>query len=153
MRGVPPFWQLHTIDPPTPWEDWREMFPLASIARENIDIDTLLNPLEFLNPEILQLEEELQNESTTAKTERFARNAEERNRFRDSENVRIKLETKTFNGKRMEDADKKIGSMLYLALGGEDKRFFSQKFSKVKIPRITFTESWDFLTQAFIRKT
>ena len=104
------------------------MFKLALIAKENIDIDNSIKPLEFLKPEILHMKEELQNEPTTAKTERLARNAEERSSINDSENSRTKLETKTFNGIRVEKADKKIRSMPYLALCSECKRVSSQKF-------------------------
>ena len=32
--------------PPTPWKDWIDMFQLAAIAKENIDIDLLLNPMD-----------------------------------------------------------------------------------------------------------
>ena len=92
MRGVSPFWQSHIIDIPIPRDDWRDMFQLALIAKENIDIDNFVIPLEILKPENLHLEEEPQNESSSANTERLARNAEERNRFIDSENARIKLE-------------------------------------------------------------
>ena len=105
------------------------MFQLALIAKESTDINNFLIPLEILKPEILKLEEEPQNESISAKTERLARNVEERNRFNDSENARIKLEIMTFNGMQMDEADKKIRTMLYLALGSEGKKFFSQKFS------------------------
>ena len=114
------------------------MFPLALLAKESIDIDNVLNSLEFLKPEILQLDEEPQNDPTTAKTERLARNSEERSRFNNFENTRIKLETKTFKEMRMEEADKKICSMQYLAPGSEGRRTLSQKFSKVKILRINF---------------
>ena len=46
---------------------------------------------------------------------------------------------------RMEEAGKKARSMLYLALGSDSKRVYSQKFSKVKILRINFAEFWDSL--------
>ena len=32
VRGIPPFWQNHTVDPPIPWEDWSNLFHLAIIA-------------------------------------------------------------------------------------------------------------------------
>ena len=122
ISGVPPFWQSHSIDLSTPWKDWGDMFQLALIAKENID--SLLNPLEFLEPDILQLAGEPQNKSTTAKTERLARNAEVKSRFSDCESSPIKLRTKIFNGMRIEEANKKIQSMLYLALESENKRVF-----------------------------
>ena len=46
VRGIPPFWQNHTVDPPIPWEDWSDLFHLAIIAKENVDIENVLNPSE-----------------------------------------------------------------------------------------------------------
>ena len=53
---------------------------------------------------------------------------------------------------QLEKADKKLRSLLYLALGNEGKRFFGQKFTKVKILQISFKEFWDYLATAFVRK-
>ena len=72
------------------------MFQLALIAKENIDIDNSLNPLEILKTENLQPEREPQNHSSSAKTKRLVRNAEERNKLNDSEDARIEIETETF---------------------------------------------------------
>ena len=66
------------------------MFPLALLAKGSIDIDSEINSLEFLEPEILQLDEEPQNDATTAKTERLPRNSEERSRFNNFDNTRNK---------------------------------------------------------------
>ena len=52
----------------------------------------------------------------------------------------------------MEKSDKKIRSILYLALGNEGRLIFAQKFSEVKILWIRFVEFWHFLNQALIRK-
>ena len=54
---------------------------------------------------------------------------------------------------RLEEADKKLRSVLYLALGNEGKRIFGQNFTKVKILQISFKEIWDFLAIALVRKT
>ena len=36
MRGIPPFRQSHTVDPPITWDDWSDLFHLAIIAKENL---------------------------------------------------------------------------------------------------------------------
>ena len=54
---------------------------------------------------------------------------------------------------RIEEADKKLRSILYLALGNEGKRIFRQKFTKVKSLQISFKEFWEYLATAFVRKT
>ena len=54
---------------------------------------------------------------------------------------------------RLEEADKKFRSVLYLALGNEGKRIFGQKFTKVKILQISYKDFWYFQAAAFVRKT
>ena len=54
---------------------------------------------------------------------------------------------------RIEEADKKLRSILYLALGNEGQRIFRQKFTKVKSLQISFKEFWEYLATAFVRKT
>ena len=54
---------------------------------------------------------------------------------------------------RMEVADKKLRSILYLALRNEGKRIFGQKFTKVRILQISYKEFWEFLATVFVRKT
>ena len=46
LRGTPAFWSNHTIEPPTHWSNWIDQFHLAIIARENINIDNLKDPVE-----------------------------------------------------------------------------------------------------------
>ena len=53
---------------------------------------------------------------------------------------------------RIEEADKKRLSVLYLAHGNEGKKIFSQKFTQVQILLISFKEFWEILSVAFMRK-
>ena len=46
---------------------------------------------------------------------------------------------------RRTEADKKLRSVLFLALGSEGKRVFTQKNPRVKILAITFSEFWTLL--------
>ena len=39
-----PFWERPTSDPPIRWEKWRIQVKLAIFARENITLDTVLEP-------------------------------------------------------------------------------------------------------------
>ena len=153
VRGIPPFWQNHTVDPPIPWEDWSDLFQLAIIAKENIDIENLLNPSERHHPLPPNLENSTDGETDTQRRSRLERNSQEQRRYDEEETASIKTETKKFNGMRIEEADKKLRSVLYLALGNEGKRIFGQKFTKVKVLQISFKEFWEFLAIAFVRKT
>ena len=41
---IKPFWERPTSDPLIRWEKWRIQVKLAILARENITLDTLLQP-------------------------------------------------------------------------------------------------------------
>ena len=153
VRGIRPFWQNHTVDPPIPWEDWSDLFHLAIIAKENIDIENLINPSEKHHLQPPSLENPLNGEMENQKKSRIDRNIQKQRRYDEEETASIKTETKKFNGKRLEEADKKLRSVLYLALGNEEKRIFGQKVTRVKILQISFKEFLDYLATAFVRKT
>ena len=53
---------------------------------------------------------------------------------------------------RRTEADKKLRSILFLALGSEGKRVFTQKNPRVKILAITFSEFWTLLDAAFKKR-
>ena len=42
--SIEPIWERPTSDPPIRWEKWRIQVKLATLARENITLDTLLQP-------------------------------------------------------------------------------------------------------------
>ena len=46
LRGIPAFRPNHTVEPPTQWNNWIDQFHLAIIAKENLDIDNLKEPVE-----------------------------------------------------------------------------------------------------------
>ena len=152
VRGKP-FWQNHTVDTPIPWEDWSDFFHLAIIAQENIDSENLLNPSERHHPQPPTLENPTDNESENRRKSNIDRNIQEQRRYDEEETASIKRETKKFNGMRIKEADKKLRSILYRALGNEGKRIFGQKLTKVKILRNSFREFWEYLGTAFVRKT
>ena len=138
MRGIPSFWQNHTVvDRPIPWEEWSDLFQLAIIAKEKIDIENLLNATERYHPLPPTLENPPENESDSQKTSRFERNIRGQKRYDDEEMASIKSETKKFNGMRLEEVDKR----LYLALGNEGKKIFGHKFTRVKVLQISFKNS------------
>ena len=46
LREIPAFWSNHAVEPPTQWNNWIDQFHLAIIAKENLDIDNLKEPVE-----------------------------------------------------------------------------------------------------------
>ena len=138
---------------PLPWEDSSDLFHLAIIAKENIDIENLLNPSERHHPQPPNLENPLDAETENQRKSRMDRNVREQRRYDEEESASIKSETKKFSGMRLEEADERLRSVLYLASGNEGKRIFGQKSTKINILQISLKEFWDFLATAFVRKT
>ena len=127
---IPPFWQNHTVD--APWEGWSDFFHLAIIAKENVDIQNLLNSSEKHHPLPPALENPTENESEIQRKTRTKRNIQVQKRYDDDEAASIKTETEKINKMRIEEADKKLRFILYLALGNKGKQIFGQKFTKIK---------------------
>ena len=69
--------------------------------------------------------------------------------YESAEEKRINEEKRKLNGIRRTEADKKLRSVLFLALGSEGKRVFTQKKPRVKILAIIFSEFWTLLDAAF----
>ena len=130
VRGIPSFWQNNTVDPPIPWEDWSDLFHLAKIAKENIDIENLLNPSERHHPQPPNLENPMDGETDNQRRSRMERNTQEQRRYDKEESASIKSETKKFNGMRLEEADKTLRSVLHLALGNEGKRILGKNLPR-----------------------
>ena len=150
MRGIPAFWPNHTIEPPTQWTNWIDQFHLAIIAKENLDIDNLKEPLE-LETTIPILEGAQESENEPQRKAREARNKETMGVFEHSEDKRFAEEKRKFGGMRRYETDEKVRSILFLALGAEGKRVFAQKHPRVKILGISFNEFFDLRKTAFIK--
>ena len=78
----------------------------------NIDIENLLNPLERHHPQPPNLENPMDGETYNQRQSRMERNVQEQSRYDEEEPATIKSETKKFNGMRLEEADKKLRSVL-----------------------------------------
>ena len=105
MRRVPAPWQNYTIEPPIPWDDWSDMFQLALIAKENVEIENLINSSDRSIATPATFEETPESENAQDKAARQARNLEEKQRYEDEEKALIKSELK----KRMKSWDKRSG--------------------------------------------
>ena len=95
------------------------------------------------------LEQATGSESDTERANRETRNKNAMKQHESAEEKRINEEKRKFNGMRRTEADEKLRSVLFLALGSEGKRVFSQKNTRVKILAITFSEFWTLLDAAF----
>ena len=123
VRGMPSFWQNHTVDPPIPWEEWSDLFQLAITAKEKVDIKNSLNPIERYYPDPPALENRTEKESENQRKERLVQK-----RYDDEEAASIRTVAKGFKGMRIEEADKKLRSTLHLALENERKKSSDKNF-------------------------
>ena len=152
LRAIPAFWPNHLIEPPTQWNNWIDQFHLAIIAKENLDIDNLKEPLE-LETTIPILEGAQESETDPKRKAREARNKETMRVYEHAEDKRLAEDIRKLGGMRRYEADKKVRSILYLALGAEGKRVFAQKHPRVKVLGISFKNFFELLEAAFIKPT
>ena len=151
-RGIPAFWPNHTVEPPAQWNNWIDQFHLAIIAKENLDIDNLKEPLEG-ETMIPVLEGAQESETDPQRKTREARNKETMRVHEHAEDKRLAEEKRKFGGMRRYEADKKVRPILYLALRAEGKRVFAQKQPRAKVLGILFKEVFELLEAAFIKPT
>ena len=109
LRGIPASWPNHTIERPT---------HLAIIAKENIDIDNLKDSAQS-ETKIPILEGAQDSKTETQRKDREARNKEVLKIYEKAEDKRIDEEKRKFESMRRFEADKKVRSILYLALDSE----------------------------------
>ena len=148
VRGIPPFSPNQTLEPPHAWTQCKDQFQLAMIAKENLDIESLRGP-EIPEMQIPILEQATDSESDTERANRDNRNKNAMKQYESAEEKRINEEKRKFNEMKRTEADKKLRSILFLALGSEGKRVFTQKNPRVKILAINFSEFWTLLDAAF----
>ena len=116
--GIEPFWDKPSVDPPLKWEKWQMQAKLALLAKENITIDTLLEP----KPETVQLplepiyEVTITGSSAQSERERLARNAQSKMNWENRCQRQLEI-GKMCGDKPWAQADRKTVSMLYLSLG------------------------------------
>ena len=127
--SIEPFWERPSSDPPIRWEKWRLQVKLAILARENIPLDTLLQP----KPTTVRLPAEPKYETaiedSTMETERDRQ-------IRNSQlklNWELKCQKVTeagvlFGERPWNLCDQKCVSLLYLSIGTEGRRLLTQKF-------------------------
>ena len=85
VRGMFSLWQNDTVYPPIPWEEWSDLFQLAVIAKEKIEVDYLLKPIETYHPKPPVLENTSESETKTQKVPRLDISIREQKRFDNEE--------------------------------------------------------------------
>ena len=107
LRGIPAFWPNHNIEPPTQWTNCIDQFHLAIIAKENLGIGNLKEPLD-LETTVPVLEGAQESEIEPQRKVWEARNKETLGIFEHAEDKGIAEEEKQkFGGMRRFETDKK----------------------------------------------
>ena len=150
--SIEPFWDRPTSDPPIRWEKWRIQVKLAILARENITLDTLLQP----KPTTVRLPAEPKYEITIEDaTEDTERNLQVRNsqlKLQWHLKCQKLLEAGVLCGERPWNmSDQKCVSLLYLSIETEGRRLLTQKFPHDNIYYLTTLKLCEMMEIAFIR--
>ena len=87
LRGIIAFWPNHTVEPPTQWTNWFDQLHLTIIAKENLDINNLKEPLES-ETTIPVLDGTQESEKETRRKAREARNQEKLRVYENAEDER-----------------------------------------------------------------
>ena len=141
--SIEPFWERATSDPPIRWEKWRIQVKLAILARENITLDTLLQP----KPTRVRLPAEPKYEMIIEEA------TEQTERDRQIRNSQLKLqwelkcqkitEAGVFCGDRSWPlCDQKCVPLLYFSIGTKEKRLLTQKFPHDNIYDLSTLKLW-----------
>ena len=151
--GIESFWDKPSSDPPLKWENWQMQAKLALLAKENITLDTLLEP----KPDTVQLplepiyEDTITGSSAQSERERLARNTQSKMNWENR--CQRQLEIGVMCGdKPWAQADRKTVSMLYLRLGTEGGRIVCSRNPHLKMDILTTAELWTIMESAFIRQ-
>ena len=96
VRGIPPFWSNHTLEPPHARTQWSDQFQLAIIAKENLDIESLHGP-EAPETQIPNLEQTTGSESGTDRASKETRKKLAIKQYEAAEEKRINEEKRKFN--------------------------------------------------------
>ena len=151
--GIEPFWDKPSADPPLKWEKWQMQAKLALLAKENITLDTLLEP----KPETVQLplepiyEDTITGSSAQSERERLARKAQSKMNWENRCQRQLEIEVMC-GDKPWAQTDPKTVSMLYLSLGTEGRRIVCSRNPHLKMDILTTAELWLIMESAFIRQ-
>ena len=127
LRGLEFFWNNTSSENQHDWERWSRKFQLTIIPKDSVDIEDVINSpvrTELVYP-MAQPADPSDDQARRAEKEEHHRIAilnynEEMRRRRVEDNAK-------FNGLQIGDIDKKLKSQLYLSLGKEGQKCFSQK--------------------------
>ena len=140
--GIPFFWESG-MEPPVEWPTWAAILKLAIMAKNSLNVDSLLKH----KPDIKDLtypaeptyEPPTENETQAQHRERDLRNNKRKVDW-ENECKQIAFKGPIVDGIPWDEADLKVKSLIYLSLGTEGQPFYQQRFPHSNIERITVFE-------------
>ena len=140
------------MEPPVEWPTWAATLKLAIIAKNSLNVDSLLKH----KPDIKDLTypaEPTYEPPTESETQAQHRERDLRNNKRkadwENECKQIAFKGPIVDGIPWDEADLKVRSLIYLSLGTEGQRIYQQRFPHSNIERITVFELAHELTLSF----
>ena len=122
------FWEKPTITPPLSWDKWTQQWKLALLAKEGIQLETLINgpPSAISYPKEPTYEEPAENHTQATKRDQKVRNqplkVNWQNRCKKIDEIGIFCGNKPW-----ELSEQKAVSLLFLCIGTEGRRIFKSK--------------------------
>ena len=146
------FWEKPTATPPLTWDKWTQQWKLALLAKEGIQLDTLLNdpPATVTYPPEPTYEEPVENHTQATERDRKVRNQQLKvnwqNRCKKFEEIGILCGDKPWG-----ICEQTTISLLYLSIGTEGRRIFKSKYPHFQIEKQLFKDLWRAMEDSFTK--
>ena len=146
------FWEKLTATPPLTWDKWTQQWKLALLAKEWIQLDTLLDdpPASVTYPPEPVYEEPVENHTQATERDRKVRNQQLKvnwqNRCKKVEEIGILCGDKPWG-----ICEQKAISLLYSSIGTEGRRIFKSKNPHFQIEKQPFKDLWQAMEDSFTK--
>ena len=146
------FWEKPTATPPLTWIKLTQQWKLALLAKEGIQLDTLLNdpPTTVTYPPEPTYEEPVENHTQATDRDRKVRNQQLKvnwqYRWKKVEEIGILCGDKPWG-----ICEQKTISLLYLSIGTEGRRIFKSKYPHFQIEKQPFKDLWRAMEDSFAK--
>ena len=146
------FWEKTTATPSLTWIKWTQQWKLALLAKEGIQLDTLLSdpPATVTYPPEPTYEATVENHTQATERDRKVRNQQLKvnwqNRCAKIEEIGILCGDKPWG-----ICEQKTISLLYLSIGTEGRRIFKSKYPHFQIEKQPFKDLWRAMEDSFTK--
>ena len=139
--NINPFWERASAEPPLEWNKWAAILEMALFAKDGIEIRNLLRAkpqlVEPSEPPVYEVK--IAGETESQKKNRDMRNQEKRVGW-EKHVIKAREKRVLCNSFRLDEADAKVRSYLFLCLGAEGQRQIQQKRANLHPHTVTTQE-------------